>query len=246
MSGTHMLPILISMVLASVVTGGLTTKFGYYNPFLYIGIVLTAVGTGLFNTFTLDTTVGQWIGYQILYGWGYGMFGQISIMAAQTVLPRDEVGIGASLMFFSQGLVGSVFTSVGENVLANQLSERLAGIPGVDTSAIASSGITSLIDNVPAEYRHETLVAYNLALRKLFQIALVLVCLTVLGAAAMEWRKVKPKFPKKEQEDPEKIGDSRAEVDDVSTPRSMSTEATRKGSQSNEPFVEVKTEKSAF
>jgi hypothetical protein len=51
-------------------------------------------------------------------------------MAAQTVLPRKDVAIGVSLMFFGQQLFGAVFTSVSQNVLNNQLANRLASIPG--------------------------------------------------------------------------------------------------------------------
>ena len=87
--------------------------------------------------------------------------------------------------------------SVGENVLDTQLSNRLAGIPGVSADLIANVGSTDIIDIVGTQYRAATLEAYNDSLRVVFQVALIMACLTIPGALAMEWRTVKKKGPPK-------------------------------------------------
>lgn len=125
----------LSLVVASVVTGVLTTRLGYYMPFLIFGICVTAIGAGLLTTFSINTSVGQWIGYQILYGYGLGCSFQAPNMAAQTVLPRNVVPIGASLMLFAQTLFGAIFVSVGQNVLDSQLVKRLASISTINPPA---------------------------------------------------------------------------------------------------------------
>jgi hypothetical protein len=116
-------------------------------------------------------------------------------LAAQTVLPKKDVSIGASLMFFSQILGGAIFISVGQNVLNNQLVQRLAGVPGFSPVLIQTGGATELIGSFPAEYRHDVLVAYNESLRTVFRVGLILATLSVLGAAGMEWRSVKEGQP---------------------------------------------------
>jgi hypothetical protein len=40
---------------------------------MIVGGALLAVGAGLLGTFAVDTTVGQWIGYQAIVGFGAGM-----------------------------------------------------------------------------------------------------------------------------------------------------------------------------
>jgi hypothetical protein len=113
-------------------------------------------------------------------------------LAAQAVLPTKDVPVGASLMFFTQLLGASVFVSVGQNVLDNQLLQKLSGIiPGFDPSLVTSSGATSQLDSVPASLRPTVLTAYNGALRTVFQIGLAMSCLTILGSAALEWKSVK-------------------------------------------------------
>ncbi|KAF2494568.1 MFS general substrate transporter [Lophium mytilinum] len=192
-SGIHLLPLLLPVVLASLLTGFLVSRLGYYTPFALLGVCLTAVGAGLLTTLEPRSSTGAWVGYQFLYGLGFGFAGQAPNMAAQTVLAREEVAMGAGVMFFGQQLAGAVFLSVGGNVLGRELVERLAGVPGVDFSAalVRDTGATELLKLVPAEYREMALGAYNDSLRVVFRVGLVMACLAVIGAAGLEWRSVR-------------------------------------------------------
>ncbi|TVY89371.1 Efflux pump [Lachnellula willkommii] len=190
-SGIHILPMVLALVVASISTGILTSRIGYYMPFLIFGICITSVGAGLLTTLGLSTAVGQWVGYQILYGYGMGSYVQAPNMAAQTVLPQNEVSIGISVLFFGQTLFGAIFVSVGQNVLDNQLAKRLAGIASITSKQLQTAGITGLFKLISPENHTAALEAYNDSLRICFQVGLILACLSILGAAGMEWRSVK-------------------------------------------------------
>jgi hypothetical protein len=95
-------------------------------------------------------------------------------MAAQTVLPRNEVSIGVSLMLFCQTLFGTIFVSVGQNVLDNQLAKRLAGISSITPKQIETAGATGLLNIIPHKYHTATLEEYNDSLRVCFQVTLIL------------------------------------------------------------------------
>ena len=196
-SGIRLLPMVIPIVVASITTGQLVSRIGYYTPFMIFGVCLTAVGAGLLTTLGIDTSEGKWIGFQIVYGFGLGSCSQAPNMAAQTVLPREDVAIGASLMFFGQQLFGAVFASVGQNVLDNQLANRLAGIPGISPRLIQSTGATELLNLIPADHHAVALEAYNDSLRVCFRAGLIMACLSILGALCMEWRSVKKNLPPK-------------------------------------------------
>lgn len=196
-SGIRLLPLVLSMVVASITTGALTARVGYYTPFMLFGVVLLSIGAGLLTTLQIDTTEAKWIGYQILYGFGMGCTFQAPNLAAQTVLPTQDVPVGTSLMFFSQLLGGAIFTSVGSNVLDNELLKRMVGIPGVDPGLILAQGATEITKTVPASSLPAVLSAYNESLRKVFQVGLAMTCLTIFGAALLEWRSVKSKKPQK-------------------------------------------------
>ncbi len=180
------------MVGASILSGVVVQRLGYYTPVLIAGVSLTAIAAGLLTTLDLHTTKAKWVGFQILYGWGMGCSGQIPNIAAQTVLPKHEVPIGTSLMFFFQLLGGAIFIAVGQNVLNTQLAKNLAHIPGFDPSVLKDAGATS-ITHVPDSIKTVVLQGYNDALQRAFQVGLIMACLCVLSAVGMEWKSTKHK-----------------------------------------------------
>ncbi|RDL37705.1 Uncharacterized protein BP5553_05138 [Venustampulla echinocandica] len=196
-SGIRLLPTMIAFVLASISGGFLNQKIGWYTPLGIFGASLMAVGAGLLTILQVDTAAGKWIGYQVLYGFGMGLCFQTPNLATQTSLPKRDVPMGMALMFFGQLLGAAVFVSAGQNVLDNQLLQRLAGIPGFDRSLVTAGGATTLVGAVRAEYLGQVLTAYNESLRKVFQIGLILSCLAVLGVSSMEWKNIlkKPEAP---------------------------------------------------
>ena len=189
-SGIRLVPLMLGQVVASIFGGFLNQKIGYYTPLGIAGACMMSVGAGLLMTFQVDTGAGKWIGYQVLYGFGMGLCFQTPNLATQTTLPKPDVPMGLALMFFGQLVGAAVFVSVGQNVLDNQLLQRLSGIPGFNKSLITSGGATSLLESVPPDFRGTVLTAYNESLRKVFQIGLILSCLAVLGTASMEWKSV--------------------------------------------------------
>ncbi|KAL1897323.1 hypothetical protein Sste5346_004059 [Sporothrix stenoceras] len=196
-SGIRTLPLVLGMVVASIGSGIAISRVGYYTPFMITGVVFMSIGAGLLTTLQVDTGSSKWIGYQFIFGWGMGLTFQTPNLAAQTVLPRRDVPIGTSLMFFSQLLGGAIFISVGQNILDAQLIKRLSNIPGLNAASILNSGATSLTD-LPDSIKPAVLLAYNESLRKVFQVGLIMVCLTIFGALSIEWRSVKKNMPPKD------------------------------------------------
>lgn len=194
-SGIRLLPLMISMILGSIVGGVTNTRVGYYTPLAIIGSCIMSAGAGLLTTLQVNTGEGKWIGYQIVYGAGLGLCFQVPNLAAQTVLPKKDAPLGLALMFFGQLLGGAVFVAVGENVLGNQLQQRLSGVSGIDLSQVVSGGATSLLDGVARDLQETVLVGYNEALRKVFQVGLIVSCLAVLGTATLEWRSIRKQQP---------------------------------------------------
>lgn len=222
---------MISVVIMSILTGILTSKVGYYKPFLILGVLLAAIGAGLLTTLGINTSTSQWIGFQILYGFGFGFAGQAPNMAAQTVLPREDVPIGISLMLFGQQLFGAIFICVSQNVLDNQLANRLAGLPGITPAMIPVTGATDLLKLIPPKYRIAALEAYNSSLRVCFQVGLIMACLGILGGLTMEWRSVKKNLPLKASGGLQAAEEGKSETNDMGEKALADTGAERRDAQ---------------
>lgn len=190
-SGIDTLPTVLSLVVAAISTGAMVQRIGYYTPFMIASGVIMSIGAGLISTWTPSTGHPKWIGYQIVFGYGLGLGMQQASLAAQAVLARKDVPTGVSLMMFCQQAGGAVFVSVGQNIFANDLAKGLRGISGIQPAAVVSYGATELREHVGAESIKAVVSAYNGALVKVFQTALAMACLSILGSVFMEWKSIK-------------------------------------------------------
>jgi EmrB/QacA subfamily drug resistance transporter len=193
-SGIRSMPLVLSLVLASIISGGGTTAIGYNAPFYYLGTVLMSVGAGLLTTFQVDTGKAEWIGYQIIYGLGVGFGIQQAVITVQVVLPLKDVPVGTALTMFMQTFGGAMFISVAQNVFDNTLLKGIrTDAPRVNPDIILHIGATDLRQAFPAALIHGIQVAYNRALTRTWYIAVAMACLTVVATLTVEWRSVKGK-----------------------------------------------------
>lgn len=190
-SGIDIIPFLLGLFVASLLAGVLTSLIGYYTPLMIASCCVIAMGAGLLTTFTPDTGHKVWIGYQALYGIGTGLGFQGSNVAAQVVLPIQDVPTGSSLVMFAQSLGGAISVSIGGNVYTNRIVAGLVGVPKLDPEVVINSGATNLRNIVPRQYLSTVVQAYNDGMTATFKVGLAFACASVFGALGMEWISVK-------------------------------------------------------
>lgn len=228
-SGYSTLPFILSMVIASILSGVFVSRVGYYNPVIIAGGLIVPIGAGLFTLFTPHTAHPMWIGVQFLFGFGVGLGMQQTNIAAQTVLDKKDAPTGVSLVFFAQGIGGTISVSIGQNVLGNELIKRLSHIGGLSPHDVVNTGATELRNVFSKEQLPAVLEAYNKAIVMVFYCALAFACAAILGAIPMEWKTVKkPKPAAKDVEKQEaKQDDVQSERQEESRPGSTSTPAEK-------------------
>ncbi|KAI1132314.1 MFS general substrate transporter [Nemania abortiva] len=193
-SGIYTLPFVLSLVVASTLSGAFTQKVGYYVPAMIASPSLLAIGQGLMSTFTVNVSSSHWIGFQVIAGFGLGLGMQASSLAAQAVLPMPDVPVGIAIMFFAQQLGGGIFTSVGQNLLSTYLVSHL-DVPGLSADQITSEGATDLVSSVAPEYQLTVKTVYNEAISQIFRCAMGVALVAVVAALFMEWKNVKKTGP---------------------------------------------------
>lgn len=188
---------ILSQLSGTILAAALTSKIGYYMPFVWASAILMPVGCGLIYTFSVDTPMGEWIGYLLVLGFGLGFGFQQPTVACQASLPREDIAIGSAIVFSLQFLGGTVFLAVGQNQFDTSLRARAGGlqIPNINANNIADIGATTVRQILPPAFLEEFLLAYNDSIRAAFKVSLIVSCFAVIGAAGMEWLSVKKKPP---------------------------------------------------
>ena len=183
-AGLLMIPMMGALLVTSVVTGSLVSKYGRYKWMPIVGSLFVAIGLALLGTLSPDTPLWVFCAYLAIMGMGLGTSMQILVLIVQNSFPNSQVGtatasnnyfrqIGASL---GSAVVGSLFATR----LTDLLVKRLPGDGGV------IGGINSLtpggVKNLPDELRTIVDLAYNDALTPLFlyMVPLALAALVLL------------------------------------------------------------------
>jgi hypothetical protein len=200
-SGIATLPFIMGLVVSSILSGVFVSRVGYYNPSILLGAVMVPIANGLFTLFKVSTNHPFYIGVQIFYGFGVGLGLQQTNIAAQAVLDKKDAPTGISLVFFCQGLGGTISVALAQNVLDNKLISGLRGLGGPSPKNIANTGATQLRHVFTAEQLPQVLKVYNHALVIVFYVALGYACAALFGGLLMEWKSVKkPKDKVKDAE----------------------------------------------
>lgn len=200
-SGLMTIPLILSLVIASILSGIVTKKSGQYVPPMLVCPILMSIGAGLLSTFTPYTGHAKWIGYQFIFGFGIGLAMQQAALAAQAVLSKADASIGISLIFFAQQLGGAVFLAIGQQVFDSKLVSGLSGLTGLPADRIVNTGATDIRHAVPAMYLPQVLSAYNAAITKVFLVGTAMASIMILGALGMEWKSIKEVKPAVKKED---------------------------------------------
>ncbi|KAI1380392.1 MFS general substrate transporter [Hypoxylon crocopeplum] len=197
-AGMKLLPLLISVVISSILSGALVSATGYYNPFILAEIAMVAVGAGLITTLDLHTPFGQWFGYQVLDGLGVGVGFQAGVVVVQNVVSKDLVPQATSCVQFFQSLGGALFIAVAQSVFQNGLIAGLARrAPHLDPAAFTHSGAGQVRQVLAAMHREDALdavlAAYMQGLRRTYYISAGAAAVAFLAALGLEWRKIEAK-----------------------------------------------------
>ena len=162
-------------------------------PFMFLATLFLALGMGLLTTLRYSSRMALILGYQVPAGVGLGLALQQTVLAAQTILPIDDIPIGVSLMVLAQTLGGTIGLSAADTIFTSSLTSSIAkSMPQFDQGKALDTGATSLQKLIPPEYLKTVLTLYNRAVVKTWYLSLALSCASIIGVAGMEWKSMRP------------------------------------------------------
>jgi EmrB/QacA subfamily drug resistance transporter len=189
-SGLRLLPMMLGLLLTSIGTGQLVSRWGRYKIFPLIG---TAVMTlGLFLLSLMNEATSFWLVSLYLFVLGVGIGGsmQVLVIAVQNAIDYRDLGAGTSGATFFRSIGGSfgtaVFGAIFANVLGGDLVRALHGLalpPGITASTGASPAV---LGHLPALVRAGYVHGYAQALHTVFLYAVPVGALAFLLTFTLE------------------------------------------------------------
>jgi MFS family permease len=194
-AGIKTLPLLIATVTTSILSGGLVSVVGYYNPFVLPSMVLFTVGAGMITTFAVDSPLRVWFGFQVLCGLGIGVGFQTGVLVVQNNMPQEWVPQATACVQFFQSLGGAVFIAVAQSVFQNGLTSGVEkNAPGIPPEIFINSGASQVREVLASlnasQYLDVVLDAYLQGLRHAYFITVACGAAAFIAASCLSWKKL--------------------------------------------------------
>ncbi len=150
-SGVRLFPLMGGLLVASIGSGLLVSRWGRYKVFPVIGTGLMTVGLYLMSLIGVST--GAWVGaaYMVVFGLGLGFILQVLTVAVQNAVQYEELGTATSGVTFFRMIGGSFGTAVFGAIFANLVLKNVLHAlhltkapPGFSLSAENPSAIQAL------------------------------------------------------------------------------------------------------
>ncbi|MFC8177391.1 MFS transporter [Rhodococcus sp. 14-2470-1b] len=181
-AGLLSIPLVFGMLVASVGSGQLITKFGKWKPFIVTGSVLLVIGFLLLGTIDHATslwTVGVFI---TIVGLGTGMLMQNLVLAVQNTVSVHNIGAASSTVAFFRTFGGAIGVSVLGSLLATRVAEKsAAGLAELGVDGASSGGGSLDLTSLPAPILAVVRTAYGDATGRIFLIAGFVAIVTLIA-----------------------------------------------------------------
>ncbi|MBT2449968.1 MFS transporter [Streptomyces sp. ISL-43] len=173
MSGVHMLPMVLGMLITSTGSGQIVSRTGRWKVFPITGTAVTAVGLLLLHQLQRTSSTWEMSVYFFVFGAGLGLVMQVLVLVVQNAVGYADLGVATSGATFFRSIGASfgvaIFGTVFTNRLDDKLSAALAGVPlppGVDAARLEAD--PRAIGALPADLRTTVLDAYSTSITDVF------------------------------------------------------------------------------
>lgn len=124
-SGFAMIPMVLGLMIASIVSGQLIAKFGRYRIFPVTGTAFTAVGFGVLTQMDVDRPLWFLMVAMFVVGLGLGQLMQTLTLASQNSVPPQQMGVATSAATFFRQIGGTLGTAILLSVLFTALPTNI-------------------------------------------------------------------------------------------------------------------------
>ncbi|MFD0407719.1 MFS transporter [Kitasatospora sp. NPDC127116] len=173
MSGIHMLPMVLGMLLTSIGSGQIVARTGHYRIFPIAGTAVTTVGLLLLSRLDEHSSTAEMSFYFLVFGLGLGLVMQVLVLIVQNSVGYEDLGVATAGATFFRSIGASfgvsIFGTVFASGLRSRLADALAGVPlppGFQPEAITAD--PRVIPQLPAAVQPAVYHAYAESITRVF------------------------------------------------------------------------------
>ncbi|MFD7459093.1 MDR family MFS transporter [Streptomyces sp. NPDC059868] len=173
MSGVHMLPMVLGLLLASTASGQIVSRTGRWKVFPIAGTGITTLGLLLLRQLDEHSSDAQISGFFFVFGLGLGLVMQVLVLIVQNAVSYEDLGVATSGATFFRSIGAAFGVAVFGTIFAGRLGDKLTAAlrgaelpPGVSVNGLEADprGLAEL----PAQLRPAALHAYATAITDVF------------------------------------------------------------------------------
>ena len=138
-SGLMMLPMVVGMMTASMLSGLLISKTGRPRMFPIFGSAIFTVGMFLMTQVSADSHLWLVMAYMLIIGYGVGNCMQPLILTVQSAVPPQAIGVATASATFFRQIGGTIGVAVFLSVLFSTMGGHIASAFHDETPAIQQS-----------------------------------------------------------------------------------------------------------
>lgn len=146
-SGLQLLPMMLGMIVTSVASGQIISRWGHLKPFPIAGTAIMAIGLAMLSCLSSANPIWQTSGAAAVVGLGLGMVTQVLVLAAQNSVDFKDLGVATAGTALFRSLGGALGVAIFGAIFANELHTHLGNVAPADSdiiSAAASSRLATL------------------------------------------------------------------------------------------------------
>ena len=125
-SGLQLTPMMGGLLVTSIGSGQLISRFGRYRVFPIVGTAVMTVGMVLLTRLNVHSTTLQASLYMLVLGLGLGMVMQVLVIAVQNAVDYRNIGVATSGSILFRQVGGTFGIAIFGAIFINRLHVNLA------------------------------------------------------------------------------------------------------------------------
>jgi hypothetical protein len=189
-SGILIVPLMVTEAAMDITAGILIHQTGRYREIIWTGTTLMTLGTGLYINFRTDTSIGNIIGFEIIWVIGTASLFQAPTIAMQNTVSQADTATATAILGFIRNLATSLSIVVGGVVFQNSMAARQSSLAaaGLSKSVLkalsgdqAAANVNIIKSIQDAAQRHVVQEAFAWSIRNMF---IMYTCVAAVGMVA--------------------------------------------------------------